>query len=63
MSSPNPSTVTLPLDEWCAEQSLRDSNVELLGVFHYREMAAGRGWDTRGNYAERYLQAATKPTD
>lgn len=62
MSDTQDANEIAPLDDWCAEQSLRDRRVELLAVFHFRERAAGRGRDTRAAYAARYAQAETTPT-
>ena len=59
MSDENP---TVPLDEFCLDVSRGDSRVELIAVFRFRELAAGRNHDTPDNYASRYAETAGSPT-
>lgn len=44
----------LTVDEFCAELSLTDRRVELIGAFHGSERRSGRVKDVRSAYASRY---------
>lgn len=50
----------VPLDEWLADKSLTDRSVEMLAVFRFREMAAGRHHDLPSRYEERYGSARSQ---
>jgi hypothetical protein len=53
---------TMPLNEWCQEQSRDDKRVELLAVFAFRERAAGRVNDTASAYRARFSRIHRSPT-
>jgi hypothetical protein len=53
---------TVPLDEFCQDLSLVDTRVELIAVFHHRELVAGRNHDTPTAFAKRYAGTHDLPT-
>lgn len=56
-----PRDPTVPLDDWCRDQSRADKRVELIAAFHHVERAAGRMHDTAPAYASRYAAFASAP--
>jgi hypothetical protein len=52
---------TQPLDEFCAELSRTDTRLELIAVFRYRELAAGRNHAKPSAYAARYARTGAVP--
>lgn len=56
-----PARFRLPLDAFCAAQSLADRRVELIAAFQYDEKANGRLLDEHDAYAARYDAFARRP--
>lgn len=46
------------LKRFCADLSVTDRRVELIGGFHHSESVAGRMLDTKEAYAQRYADFA-----
>jgi hypothetical protein len=57
----DPVELAVPLDEFCADLSRADRRVELIAIFHHRELAAGRHHDTPSAYARRYASTGAVP--
>lgn len=51
----------IQLEEFCARLSKTDKRVELIGGFHYTEVAAGRLKDAESEFHSRFAAFATKP--
>lgn len=49
------------LEEFCTRLSKMDKRVELIGGFHYTEVAAGRNKDAESAFKARFDAFATKP--
>lgn len=49
------------LEEFCTRLSKTDKRVEMIGGFHYTEVAAGKIKDTESAFKSRFEAFATKP--
>jgi hypothetical protein len=54
-------TEHITLEEFCTRLSMSDRRVELIGGFHYTEVAAGRIKDAESEFQSRFTAFATKP--
>lgn len=53
---------SVPLDEFCQTLSQNDRRVELIAVFRFREIQAGRMHDTAEGFRGRYDDTHNSPT-